>query len=353
MARAIERRGDSAVTTRDEDADPIFRLLRSARGGIITANTASNKGGLFEVLVGWHIIRQVIMEKGGPPTLEKTLRSLLPANFIFPEALRPYCVHTTHAEQSLSVEDFCSIVATRDDILHTNIDVLAGADLAFCVRDDMGRRALVLLQVKARQVTSFQDCLRSATPAWQFLDRHQRAMLASGEWRAGRGVSDRRRTFAALSQAQPTLLSSAVRIAVSLTGYKEHTLELCVRMNNHEEIGRSPVLPCCASTEAFGERMYEAFGHEGMVVSHPSDAFMFVPFSVEDVDAALASREGLKAFRRRYKTILRDASTILRKVNDNMEGRRSIRRGIMSLFKRSRVLLERPTDIKIQATAPC
>jgi hypothetical protein len=68
---------------RDEDADPIFRLLRSARDGIITANTASNKGDLFEVLVGWHIMRQVIMEK--PPTLEKTLRSLLPANFIFPE----------------------------------------------------------------------------------------------------------------------------------------------------------------------------------------------------------------------------------------------------------------------------
>lgn len=327
MARAIEKFGDSIVSKGDKDADPVFRLLRSAQGDLITTNTNSNNGSLFEVLVAWHIVRQIILENGHPPTLKRALGPLLPAEFEFPETLLSFCVHVTHAQQSPTAQEYCDAVAARDDVLHTSIDTLAGADLAFCVRDDEGRRALVLLQVKARRVTSFVDWLRSATPAWQFTNKHQRDILINGKSKEVQSEGHRRRTFAAMSATNPALLSSAVRIAVSLTSYRPNTLQLCSAMNDHMEIGRSSVLPCCASPEAFGTQLYEDLWCEG-VVSHPTSAFFFVPFSVEDVDAALATREGLKAFSRKYKGLLKDANKVLMGSSPRTRG------GVFSFFKR-------------------
>jgi hypothetical protein len=317
MARAIEKHGDALVCNQRTDLDPILDVLRAAQAGTDVMQTDSVKGDLLESLTAWHIVRQTLIEGlESPPTLQTVLRPLVPASFIFPEALADLRVHVRYAQQRSKAGDLRNAVidSSNDHVLLMDIDVRAGADLAFCVRDSEGYRGLVLVQVKARATTSFADCLCSTTPAWQYTTASQRILLSNPTkpWKAvdSRGLQKPRELFAKLADSHAETLEYVIRIPMSLNPYQERTIELCNAMNGLADLYNSPVVPCCSSAAVFREELHNSLLSQTgkSQVSHPDSPFFWLPFSMEEVDLGLASAEGLALFRARQAELLQAVS---------------------------------------------
>lgn len=306
IAHAIKSHGDSIVKTHSVAEDPIFELLRLSHDDPSLSYTKSNKGSLFEMLVAWHFLRARLVGDDDV-TLAAVLQPLLPQELALPTALSNYYVPMQRAHP-FDTDGFEGLA--EGGLLLTNVDTDAGADLAFFVRDRRDdSMVLVLIQAKARAQTSLVDCLRSATPAWQYTQKDQRKTLTTkGAAPApfSGALQRKRAAFSKFAAEHAGAVSRAVRIAMSVNPYQVKTIQLCNDMNMIEEVGSSPVVLCCSSVKAFGElhdtlvsQSQPAVAGTNALVQHPSRdfAYFWSPFAVEAVGKAVANPGDLKNFR--------------------------------------------------------
>jgi hypothetical protein len=161
--------------------------------------------------------------------------------------------------------------------------------------------------------------LRSTTPAWQFITEPQRDYLTKANGGAeppARKATGRERYAAFATGEQSEMFTRALRLSMTVAPYGKSTLELCNRMNSIEEIGASPVLPCCSTEAAFGDLhgMFHDACEEAPCepdnVQHPTDARYWLPYSVCEVDNELREVVARDALRAKVQRFQKDQAVI-------------------------------------------
>jgi hypothetical protein len=207
MFYAICAKGDAQVRRLRgaPENDPIFSLLASwMRLGQVAgfALTTSIKGNVFELAFAWHVVRTVLCSNRGMAELSDVLAPLAAAGWAMPEAVNGMYVVATKA---LPRDLLPSSRATDFDFLDTidaasavviDLDLMAGADLAFCAVDEKRTpKAAVLVQCKGEKAAQLLECLRASTPAWQYTTKPDRDSVLQGK---RVGWTDKRNAFSAL-----------------------------------------------------------------------------------------------------------------------------------------------------------
>jgi hypothetical protein len=139
--------------------------------------------------------------------------------------------------------EFRQLVTHSVDVVAYSIDQDAGADVAFTVVDGDGTRRLVLVQAKVETRTSLAECLRAATPAWQYTTELQRAALLRGNSNSVPS-SSKRVAFEKLAVADSVPFDRALRVVFCVNGFFEKTLKMCRNVNKQSACAHSPVVLC-------------------------------------------------------------------------------------------------------------
>lgn len=294
-------------------ADPVFSLL-STRLGLRDLDTfdfsTSVKGRGLEILVAWSILRLCTRAGQGPCSLREIFNHLAAAQFELPTGLDNLQVNVQRAVSAKSTRldgetDFHLFFRGYDDAVLYALDEMAGGDLAFCATDAHGERILVLWQVKAKQQTSLQDCLRSSHPAWQYVGETERQALTSGlrPTKTVRGSSQvieksaMRLVFEQLHKNNQEFFDRCIRVIFAVNQYQDKTMQMCTKLNRGL-FASSPVILCCSSSQCFGKDIHLSLVDscrtpDGKIdlVQHPSKNFgdYLWPHTVAEVGLAWES----------------------------------------------------------------
>lgn len=141
-----------------------------------------------------------------------------------------------------------------------NVDENAGVDVAtITVRLDGTPASAVMVQAKAQKEASLAECLRAASPAWQYTEQKDRAAARARnlfEPSAARATFQEAATEPAATAAR---FSSAFRIALSVTGFGQETVSMCNALNDLLDGGskQNPIVLCQPSERVFGQDLNE------------------------------------------------------------------------------------------------
>jgi hypothetical protein len=178
----------------------------------------------------------------------------------------------------------------------------AGADVAFLtVHPDGAAASVVLAQAKARKAAALVDCLRAASPAWQYtVDKERKAAVAgrSFEPSAARAAFEK---VAAAPAATAARFSSAFRVALSVTGFRPETIAAVSAINKLPEGSeRSPIILCQPSERAFGKQLTAqllASCKGGAPTSSTDNLPYLLPQAVDSVTKGVVKKAGSAAVR--------------------------------------------------------
>jgi len=113
-----------------------------------------------------------------------------------------------------------------------------------------------MVQARAQKAAALADCLRAASPAWQYTQQQHRAAAFIGkpfEPLAARAAFQEAVTASAATAAR---FSSAFRIALSVTGFRPQTISMCNALNELPDGSmQSPIILCQPSELAFGKHL--------------------------------------------------------------------------------------------------
>ena len=230
--------------------------------------TTSVKGDVLELAFAWHLVRHVLLNttRSLPaPTLESALKSLSPPGFIMPvRATEEHLVvsagfscftATARPAGATDLHRLCEAGAEHR-ILY-NIGARAGADVAaLTVRPDGTVGSVVMVQAKARKAAALVECLRAASPAWQYTEVDHRKAAISGAPFPPTAARAAFEEAAAAPASTAERFSSAFRVALSVTGFATETITAVCALNALPEGSkRSPIILCQPSETAFGKNL--------------------------------------------------------------------------------------------------
>lgn len=302
MRDAIITRGDAEVraSARDPDKDPVLALLTGCMtSGAIAgfALTTSIKGGVFKLAFVWHVLRSVILA-GGPVKLGAALHALDAGGFRLPDATASLIVRATRAlPRSMlphDASDFHFLVGdVGDAVVVYNVSTAAGADVIFAARHASAHAPqlrAVLVQLKAQKDATLDDCLRAASPSWQYVQKAERGRIIGGE-RVVNWVCQTRGEYEALVSANPAVFNSAIRVAVSVNSFQPWVTRMIEELNETDEMQHSPIALCTSSAGAFGKRMHGILRDEckGNPTASTDHITYLLPHSVAAVSDATIS----------------------------------------------------------------
>jgi len=315
-ARVLQEigRGQVAASGNNPSADPIFQLLGTSmtQGSIAGFGmTTSVKGDVLELAFAWYLVRYVLLNtpaNGRAPTLSAALRSLSPRGFRMPGRAADECLVAAAGFSCLGagaspagatdLHRLCEHGAEHR-VLY-NVDENAGADVAtLTVHRDGTPASVVMVQAKAQTAAALVECLRAASPAWQYTQEKQRKAAVTGDCfvpTAARAAFQEAATAPAATAAR---FSSAFRIALSVTGFRPETIAAVSALNALPEGSeRSPIILCQPSERAFGKDLTAqllASCSSGSVTSGTDDLAFLLPQAVGDVTAGKVVKEGSAA----------------------------------------------------------
>lgn len=247
------------------DGDPIFQLLSDslASGGSAGFKLArSAKGPLLELAFAWHVLRSVLLHPDGRPTLHDVLQPLAAPGFKVPDTAKRLvvartvrgasCDDTLRGDHPTDLHLWSS--RSGQELVLTNIDPDAGVDVLFTVfqKEAVPAGVPVFVQARAQKQASLRDCLRAASPAWQYTDEPERALALQGRTFK---PSAARAAYQKLATEDPasSMLAAAFRVALSVTGYRKDTVALVNALNDLPHgCQRSPIILCQPTEAAFG-----------------------------------------------------------------------------------------------------
>lgn len=280
--------------------DPIFQLLSEslASGGSAGFKfTTSVKGPVLEIAFAWHVLRRVLLRGDARPSLHDILAPLAAPGFQMPGSAAQLVVASTVRGAScddalrggLPTDLHLLGSHTGQELVLTNIATAAGADVVFTVFSSQGAPVAVFVQAKAQQQASLRDCLRAASPAWQYTDEPQRDLALAGKPFKS-SIARAAYEQLAASPAASGMLAAAHRVALSATGFKPSAVEFVNTLNRLPHgCERSPILLCQPTVTAFGARLSKQLiaecsksGHATPTSSTAELAYL-LPQSVADV----------------------------------------------------------------------
>jgi hypothetical protein len=324
IAAALEAIGDDLVvrSRNKPDDDPIYQVLSASKtmGQIASFHlTTSVKGPVLELFVVWSALRAGIIAGGRPVSLFSILAPYFSSGCIsmpMGKLLDGWCMTATRARNlnELKKEDHTAVCsnwpfglnAATDDVILHGIDGDAGADVVFAVTDSKsGARRLVLVQAKAQEKASLAECLRSATPAWQYTRTQHRRQLLTDE-KAEEGLTTKRKEFQALigDTGSKLVFDEAIRVAFCVNDFSRDSVAMCRFLNERPPCAGSPLVLCSLQNGAVDPRCNEKVPKllvDALIdcckedgVSHPvsdptadHDKALWVPFPVSMVTRAL------------------------------------------------------------------
>jgi hypothetical protein len=253
----------------DADRDPIFRLLSRAMSSASIAGfnlTTSIKGDVLELAFAWHVQQRVLLNRladGRRSSLHAVLEPLAASDFIMPfRAADEYvvasrgivCRNEPLTPRQTDLHRVCR--AGGEDLVLYDVHPHAGTHVAFqTVTTDGHPASVVMVQAKAQKRAPFADCLRAASPAWQFTQEPDcAAVLAEKPFMPLKT----RLAFQKLATAAATWkrFSAAFRVVLSVTGYNPGLVSMLNVLNARPEAClTSPILLCQPSAAAFGARL--------------------------------------------------------------------------------------------------
>jgi len=268
---ALRAHGDTLVCRKDPDEDPIFGLLAKTLGsGEISmfGFTQSVKGNVLELAFVWHVVRVGLVAEfeGKPATLHDLLYPLLPRsgrvhNYVPVSAQARHLASTTPVKDAIEqagATAFRRVLQYPSAVVFA-VDRNAGVDVLLATESDPGNdvsASFVLVQAKAQQRAQLVDCLRAASPAWQYTTDPERHDVIAGNISANHKWSKRRLDFVKLAGEHPDAFNSAIRVALSVNDFQSNAVTMCQELNRCKEgTYDSPIVLCVATSEAFGARL--------------------------------------------------------------------------------------------------
>lgn len=314
--RAILSAGDIAVldARNHADADPIYQLLSEtmAQGNVAGFGlTTSVKGGVLELAFAWHVVRTVILHSNAPgcaePTLAAVLQPLAAPNFKLPaRADEEYlvareAVPCPPASRRRTPTDLHLLTTQGRQAVLFGIDKFAGIDVATLTHGKRGVVSALTVQAKTEQRPSFDECLRAASPAWQFTTAEQRVNALSG--RAFEG-SKARVAFEKLAATRlsGSVFTRAFRVIFSVTGYAADIVDACNLLNELPDgCKSSPIILCQPSAVALGHRLdaqLRSHCSGGAPMSGTRQLAFLLPQTVKAVSTGAIDNNGSDAVKR-------------------------------------------------------
>jgi hypothetical protein len=301
MLEAIVAYGDEAVqrSRRDADGDPIFALL----SGYVTLGTVSGfdltqsvKGNVFELAFAWHVVRTVLLHNGSAPlsVILEAVGASVPEEVLGRMATVVGARNCEGLAPSTGPRMDFGLVFSRADgqtMVLYDIDEMAGADIVVPTRTGDGRHGLVLVQAKAQKDARLAQCLRSASPAWQYVTEPERKLVATGSvppW------SEKRAAFTEIAAAHSEVFATAVRVAFNVNGFKPDAMALCQNLNRLADATQSsPIVLCKSTAQAFGKELHTAFciACLGAEAANTENATYILPQTVENVSLGRVTTE--------------------------------------------------------------
>jgi hypothetical protein len=295
LMQAIEAQGDEVIVASAASAahDPVFKLFAThyVFDGQLTGFflTRSVTDATLPLLFVWHVLRTV-MRDGGSTPLAKILRPLLPVGCKakLPDHLAEYVVTVTrlvrHSDMDAATfpTDFRALLdPAYSDAIFYDMDVEAGVEVTFIAQTPAGVRTLVCMQSQTGKDGSLLQCLRAATPAWQFTTDRQRVAVLAGKRPTPEGSpwSAKRVAFTELAALHAPVFDRAIRVVLTASEYLHATTAICNRLNN---VIDSPIILANSTARAFGSAHDRLRGLcEGALTSGTSNAAVYwMPQSV-------------------------------------------------------------------------
>lgn len=325
IAAALEQAGDDLVRT-SLSVDPVYQRLNAhlRSSAAFFSHIENIKGLSLEAVFVWHVLRTVILH-GGSAALSDVLHGFVSE----PAALhsrvtnavvtaKRACTPTTLAflgggaaiAASHSCPDFAVFLQPNVDVILFGVDTDAGADVIFCAaRDGSTDRDLVVVQAKSEKTSRLAECLRAATPAWQYVQEKQRHAVTTGVWTKDRkpisNVPTRKRVeFSGLVAAHLQFFEHSIRVTFTVGPFAAHTRETCRELNDDEDAcGGSPVVLCSLGStsgqvvpEQLRNSLLNSCSVDGRLnnVAHPDDDIWWISHSVQAVDSAIRETRAMR-----------------------------------------------------------
>jgi hypothetical protein len=265
IGAALEAYGDDIVRRGSLADDPVSQLhARALESGEVAGFelTTSSKGTVLELAFAWHILRTVIRGGTGSASLWSVMAPFLSLTLVSDavrERLQRCVVSAQRAWKPAAPPgtgtNFSQLLgADATDVVLFGIGTLCGADVAFSVLDEAlaaggadaggSSRILVLVQAKAQKDPSLVECLRAATPSWQYVNETERGAALRGNWDRVKRRTTARQPYEALVAEVPDAFANAVRVALCVNEFRSESHAVCHAVNTDAACAQSPVVLC-------------------------------------------------------------------------------------------------------------